>query len=108
RHATVSYTLRVCGRKKLPFAEYSVVNLLLLGPFGPRWLTSLARGPKAPLRSFAEVRRLAAPLPITDPRCEAPGVWLFGPGAEHRVTKTVENTGLEPVTSWLQTRRSPS
>jgi len=23
-------------------------------------------------------------------------------------TNNVENTGLEPVTSWLQTRRSPS
>jgi hypothetical protein len=42
----------ICGRKKLPFAEYSVVK---------------------------------------EPE-----------------EKLVENTGLEPVTSWLQTRRSPS
>ncbi len=37
-----------------------------------------------------------------------------GLSASHRVaihvtaTIVVENTGLEPVTSWLQTRRSPS
>jgi hypothetical protein len=30
-------------------------------------------------------------------------------GKARHLTKTlVENTGLEPVTSWLQTRRSPS
>ena len=30
------------------------------------------------------------------------------PGGPRRRRKLVENTGLEPVTSWLQTRRSPS
>ena len=31
------------------------------------------------------------------------------PGSEvFKVEIVVENTGLEPVTSWLQTRRSPS
>jgi hypothetical protein len=39
--------------------------------------------------------------------------WAIGPqpsakaGGLCQVNK-VENTGLEPVTSWLQTRRSPS
>ena len=31
-----------------------------------------------------------------------------GDPALRRFAKLVENTGLEPVTSWLQTRRSPS
>jgi hypothetical protein len=30
------------------------------------------------------------------------------PGREHPIPSLVENTGFEPVTSWLQTRRSPS
>jgi hypothetical protein len=29
-------------------------------------------------------------------------------GASQTAINLVENTGLEPVTSWLQTRRSPS
>ena len=30
------------------------------------------------------------------------------PGRERPPMNLVENTGIEPVTSWLQTRRSPS
>ena len=30
------------------------------------------------------------------------------PSQTHAGRRLVENTGLEPVTSWLQTRRSPS
>ena len=51
--------INICGRKKLPFAEYSVVK-----------------------------EREIAICNLTE--------------------TLVENTGLEPVTSWLQTRRSPS
>ena len=38
------------------------------------------------------------------------GVASFGVAtfARSRARRLVENTGLEPVTSWLQTRRSPS
>jgi hypothetical protein len=45
----------------------------------------LSKNPPPPLRGFGEASR---------------------PRATHQVV--VENTGLEPVTSWLQTRRSPS
>ena|SRR5689334_20897977 len=49
-------TLRVCGRKKLPFAEYSVVKDQPGGlrPPDPRSLTR--RGPKARLRSLAKAK----------------------------------------------------
>src|SRR5688572_16672705 len=50
-------TACVCGRKKLPCAEYSVVKDQLEG-FAPLSLAWLLRGPKDPLRFLA--RRLAA------------------------------------------------
>ena len=34
--------------------------------------------------------------------------WLANRSSRSRERRLVENTGLEPVTSWLQTRRSPS
>ena len=39
-----------------------------------------------------------------------PSLWLAIRSCERgeRERRMVENTGLEPVTSWLQTRRSPS
>ena len=37
-----------------------------------------------------------------------PGDRASGPDAGIRKPAVVENTGIEPVTSWLQTRRSPS
>ena len=36
------------------------------------------------------------------------GVWPVAKPREAVLPDMVENTGLEPVTSWLQTRRSPS
>src|SRR6188508_3424290 len=79
-----------------------------------RWLTH-SRGPKAPLRSFAVVASPPCGLawqPLED--IELPADFLSLPGRSPRrrgsfsQRRLVENTGLEPVTSWLQTRRSPS
>ncbi len=97
-------TLRVCccGRKKLPFAGYSIVKELLLSggkdpsvartlyltPLG--WSTARAAG-----GTIGEAGRRVGPPPSAN----AGGI---------RKLSKVENTGLEPVTSWLQTRRSPS
>ena len=68
--------------KKLPIAEYSVVkNLNLL----PAFVASRLR--RDSLRTSC-----AACLAV----------------AAFRRRRLVENTGIEPVTSWLQTRRSPS
>ena len=99
RLAIVICTLRVCGRKNYRLQDIQLsksyeLSSLALGPRASRWLTSLA-GPHAPLRSFA--------LP-DDARRAIPNL----PNAERWAIKIVENTGLEPVTSWLQTRRSPS
>ena len=49
---------------------------------------------------------------LAGPRCPAPFArveTLFErPAVVSGLSNLVENTGLEPVTSWLQTRRSPS
>jgi hypothetical protein len=65
--------------KELPFAGYSVV--------------------KEPACAAERLRRAIV-------RCGVPTV-LHAPVNGKR-ERLVENTGLEPVTSWLQTRRSPS
>src|SRR6186713_1905028 len=68
-------------RKKLPFAEYSIDK---------------------------EHRRLPSTIAVTVITANLARV----APARHRAPQSrklvVENTGLEPVTSWLQTRRSPS
>ncbi len=90
--------------EKLPFARYSVVKDHSAPGFALRAARSLV-GPQRP-----------TPLPRTnfsktvEPEGRA-GV-LGAPGEasarQSRALNKVENTGLEPVTSWLQTRRSPS
>jgi hypothetical protein len=60
---------------------------------GPLWTPLRSRG------RLAFARRLGPRRPKTLDRP------LAGPSSGRRL---VENTGLEPVTSWLQTRRSPS
>ena len=53
----------------------------------------------------AEVRDGAAGLPDADPRMLFP---VPDPPLARTRVRMVENTGLEPVTSCLQSRRSPS
>jgi hypothetical protein len=43
-HPLVPCTLRVCGRKKLPFAGYSVVKELAFGSFSRRLSPSTLEG----------------------------------------------------------------
>ncbi len=76
--------------KKLPIAQYSVVKKF----FGE----SLARPQQTWWSAFA-----ASPLRRDSLRC-------FGAcqAVAPKGRRLVENTGIEPVTSWLQTRRSPS
>ena len=86
-----SHTACVCGSEKLPFAGYSVV--------------------KEPSKRLA-LRFAADPLaaiflePVAYPRLSSSN--LRPSLSDDRQQGLVENTGLEPVTSWLQTRRSPS
>ena len=98
-------------RKELPFAGYSVVKEwprpLGVGMTGSRSLASPVnlvscssppgRPARLPLPSAASARQPPRGLPTVAHA-------LVGT----RERRLVENTGLEPVTSWLQTRRSPS
>jgi hypothetical protein len=66
--------------EKLPFAEYSVVKE----------------------RSKLQISEFRFQIGLPNDFCNLPSEIC-------NFTKNlVENTGLEPVTSWLQTRRSPS
>jgi hypothetical protein len=143
-------TARVCGRKKLPCAEYSVVKDQV-GDSAPKLTKSLAaafaeqsgnvghlserhsrsakrsvptsvqerrKRPITPPKLFqiALVRRRACARGLTRRRRLQPVLSASAPFGLRRDNfsrtspseKLVENTGLEPVTSWLQTRRSPS
>jgi hypothetical protein len=88
RVSSSKYTLRVCGRKTT-VAEYSVVK---------EWQTIVC---------LQEILRLHRPAPRERRGNTAPAVRRRG-ARSAPPANTVENTGLEPVTSWLQTRRSPS
>jgi hypothetical protein len=129
-------TACVCGRKKLPCAEYSVVkdqilpdsagNLLTSGGSGAppeqrstnHRPTSVCARPTASLahRNFS---KSASSYDADNPNlaCCPPSrygaqpllSWLANRSSSvSSERRLVENTGLEPVTSWLQTRRSPS
>ena len=94
--------------KKLPIAGYSVVKESEESAV-PRLQLSIL--PKYYALSTFVVRALQAGRPKfvgrglpAHRRASRDG---RHPSPESRA-KVVENTGLEPVTSWLQTRRSPS
>jgi hypothetical protein len=108
--------------EKLPFARYSVVKDHSggnrpsessggLGTLSPDPLRSVARG--AALRPAPLLRdnlsNLVTRVAITlRSRAGVSGVPARPARLNAAPSITVENTGLEPVTSWLQTRRSPS
>jgi hypothetical protein len=100
-----------CGRKKLPFAGYSIVK----DRSGEKSLgtsRSLRDFSPGPPRFFSGRCSLAdREKPNRSNHRASWGVWrpqrAQTPQAFAK-PKLVENTGLEPVTSWLQTRRSPS
>ena len=99
-------------RKKLPFAGYSIVK----EPTGDDTAGNSFVHLRRPLTAFAasvdNLRSALAGLPtgarqaiVRPPSREA---LQWAPFAYLHEQRVVENTGLEPVTSWLQTRRSPS
>ncbi len=86
--------------EKLPFAEYSVEKELSThSGVDPSVARDNQCSPanrnaiKPALEPAAPAEALTAPTLASEP---------FGS------QEVLENTGLEPVTSWLQTRRSPS
>jgi hypothetical protein len=72
-------------------------------PFAP----SLSKTPRTRDRSYLAnfLNSLPGPPPLRFGAAAFAGLPSRSPRKERRL---VENTGLEPVTSWLQTRRSPS
>src|SRR5262249_51570078 len=96
---------------KLPFAEYSVVKDLP-GEISPPGMYSV--GPEAfcpgtPLAFSLAGAQIPAPFrsPLSPTLSNVRRHQTVRRGAPGK-QNSVENTGLEPVTSWLQTRRSPS
>ena len=85
--------------EKLPFAGYSVVK----EPASARLRRASARQALALALGPAESRQT-----LSSPAVAAAGRLRAEARGANRERRMVENTGLEPVTSWLQTRRSPS
>ena len=81
-----------------------------LRPAGP--LSRSLAGPLAPtpLARGAHSAPKLADTPFGAPNSSPTHRWLASRsrGVSRARRRLVENTGLEPVTSWLQTRRSPS
>jgi hypothetical protein len=128
-------TLRVCGRKNYRLQDIQLskttpgelVPRNLLGgrgtrsPGPPRSLTRGAPMPRS-VRSRNRRRNLVLYRRATNSKvtyfsrvavCDSQRAWGLRAPVEPRglnglAVIRVENTGLEPVTSWLQTRRSPS
>ena len=88
--------------EKLPFAGYSVVKDQM-GTYVPKPLATAPRGPRCPTPPLRGVH-VRALIPY-QPKLACLAELKTPSSREQRL---VENTGLEPVTSWLQTRRSPS
>jgi hypothetical protein len=85
--------------KKLPIAGYSVVKEF--ENFAALNLTKFC-GPPSPRRGFGETSRCVGLSCLAETRRARRS------SQSSLSRRLVENTGLEPVTSWLQTRRSPS
>ena len=106
QHPTFTNTAVFVDQKKLPFAGYSVVKDLSgeLLPPNPR-RTCFARAPGHHQCIDGELAGLGR---VPAPRTRFPDWPTAADRTANGQRHVVENTGLEPVTSWLQTRRSPS
>ena len=123
-HSEIFGSTPVCGSPKL-IAAYRVLHRLLAPRHPPYALSSLTilghrriPGIRRPRRRISEI----APMPKHCVITESYRLWSIqlsnisrgsrpapgAPSCHAPADNLVENTGLEPVTSWLQTRRSPS
>ena len=88
-----------------PHAVRSPFKTIRRGGISPlAKLAARERFPPNPLGSLT--RGAPKPHAVRSPFKDQPGHPL--PAEARGASDLVENTGLEPVTSWLQTRRSPS
>ncbi len=109
---------KLCGRKKLPFAGYSVVKERSLKLPNCQLSASSQRRPLARQllsKHFGvgqeRLRSTNRLPPMLRARAYSVQAGLNSKSPSLSVSaceRRLENTGLEPVTSWLQTRRSPS
>ena len=84
---------RVLHRPRAPrHPPYALSSLTMNGHVSPSAFATL---PDQLSKSFGSESRILSSGPLRS-------------GTEHPRTPLVENTGIEPVTSWLQTRRSPN
>jgi hypothetical protein len=84
--------------KKLPIAEYSVVKKSTYLSFDAATFVTASARTCLPFDSRLRARSGHSTRSL----------WLAMSEAAEPPSRMVENTGIEPVTSWLQTRRSPS
>jgi hypothetical protein len=112
-HSEIPGSKPACGSPRL-IAACHVLHRLLAPRHSPYALSSLTKcslhltfllsGPKAGLpricgQKTTHCRIFSCQKTVSYFRCRSP---------KARYQNLVENTGIEPVTSWLQTRRSPS
>ena len=103
-HSEIHGSMPVCGSPWL-IAAYRVLHRPRAPRHPPYALSSLTINGHFSPSAFATLsNRLSKNLTIRF-RIPSPG---HLPVRRHPQTIMVENTGIEPVTSWLQTRRSPS
>jgi hypothetical protein len=103
-HSEILGSQPVCGSPRL-IAAYRVLHRPRAPRHPPYALSSLTmNGHLSPSAFATKPDRLSKNLEsAVGP--SLPGQW---PGRERLRASLVENTGIEPVTSWLQTRRSPN
>src|SRR5688500_7609112 len=110
-HSEIPGSKRVCRSPRL-IAAYRVLHRLLAPRHSPYALSSLTVEIESDVPASVCIHLAATtnPLILTRTACSNEKLPLqdIQLSKSELVENLVENTGLEPVTSWLQTRRSPS
>jgi hypothetical protein len=109
-HSEIPGSKPVCGSPEL-FAAYHVLHRHLSPRHSPYALSSLTidmRTHTGLQTAFASVRRCESFSAHCVECVVGKNYRLQDIQLSKNPNTLVENTGLEPVTSWLQTRRSPS
>jgi hypothetical protein len=115
-HSEIPGSKTACVSPRL-IAACHVLHRLLAPRHSPYALSSLTKCSlhltacdvvkKLPIAEYSVVKKPVDSLSLRRPHVVCRGVRRdHRPGGPIRLL--VENTGIEPVTSWLQTRRSPS
>ena len=111
-HSDIPGSKLICSSPGL-IAAYRVLHRLLVPRHSPYTLSSLTIRNSDLFRSHSRgplIRPYAHCVCVVGKNYRLQNIQLSKtrPSRSDGPAKLVENTGLEPVTSWLQTRRSPS